>query len=183
MRTALFAVVVTAVELAACDGSTAPVADDYQSLPADQVTLDMNATITSSGVRRAHLEADTALVFDDSQMMDLRVVRLQTFDDAGQLRSTLTSESGEYNQATQTTVARGNVVLEIPGPDGGTIWTEELHYDPNTKRIWSDVPTRYLRADGVDFHGQGFTTDDQLRNIQIRGGAGTNIPLPVGPGR
>jgi LPS export ABC transporter protein LptC len=165
--------------LAACNDSTAPGTQDFESLPADQVVMDMEHFITSDGVRRAHLVADTAYLYEDSTTTQLRVVRLEMFDNAGNPTSTLTSDQGVYNSATQKTVARGNVVLVMPGPDGRTIWTEELHYDPTTKRIWSDVPTRVLQAGGEELHGEGFTADDQFVNVNIIGGAGTNLPLPL----
>lgn len=165
--------------LAACNDSTAPGTQDFESLPADQVIMDVEHFITSDGVRRAHLQADTAYMFEDSTVTQLRVVRLEMFSDAGNLTSTLTSEQGDYNSATQKTVARGNVVLVMPGPDGRTIWTEELHYDPVSKRVWSDVPTRMLTSGGQDLHGQGFTADDQFVNVNIVGGAGTGLPLPL----
>jgi LPS export ABC transporter protein LptC len=176
-------ILLCAALLGACNASTAPVSDDYQSLPSDHVLLNIEHFITDSGVRRAHLRADTAYVFEDSMMTQLRVVNLEMFDDEGRLTSTLTSDAGEYSSTTQKTIARGNVILTIPGPDGRTIWTEELHYDPTTKRIWSDVPTRMLTSSGEDLHGGGFTTDDQFSNINIRGGAGTGLQLPIGESR
>lgn len=163
----------------ACDESTAPPTAEYESLPADQVITNVDHLFTSDGVRRAQLRADTAYLFEDSAATHLKVVTLEMFDDEGQLTSTLTSEEGEYNTESQKTVARGNVVLVMPGPDGRTIWTEELHYDPVAKRVWSDVPTRMLMNSGQELHGQGFTADDQFVNVDITGGAGTGIPLPL----
>ncbi|HEX6309175.1 MAG TPA: LPS export ABC transporter periplasmic protein LptC [Longimicrobiales bacterium] len=176
----LRAAVLLLVALAACDASTAPVSEDYKPLPADQVFTSVEHFITADGVRRAHLRADTAYVFEDSATMKLRVVHLEMFDQEGRPTSTLTSDRGEYNQATQQTVARGSVVLVIEGPNGGTVWTETLHYDPATKRVWSDVATRFLTNDGKDLHGEGFTADDQFSNINITGGSGTGLPLPIG---
>jgi LPS export ABC transporter protein LptC len=173
------ALIFTAMLLGACNDSTAPVSQDYESLPADQVIMDAEHFITADGIRRAHLRADTAYLFEDSATTQLRVVHLEMFDNAGALTSTLTADSGAYNTTTQRTVARGNVVLVMPDPDGRTVWTEELHYDPASKRIWSDVPTRMLTSSGEDLHGQGFTSDDQFQNFTIRGGAGTGIPLPL----
>lgn len=163
----------------ACNDSTAPLTDEYESLPAETVMMDADFIVTSNGVRRAQLHADTAYVFEDSAATHLRTVHLEMFDDAGNLTSTLTSNAGTYNKQTQMTVATGNVILIMPDPDGRTIWTEELHYDPATKRIWSDVPTRMLESDGRDMHGVRFTADDQFMNINITGGAGTGLPLPM----
>jgi LPS export ABC transporter protein LptC len=163
----------------ACDDATTPLTGDYEPLPADQVVLGIDHLYTSDGVRRARLQADTAFMFKDSTSTHLRVVTLEMFDDAGELTSTLTSEAGVFNTQTQKTIARGNVVLIMPGPDGRTIWTEELHYDPSTKRVWSDVATRMLMNTGEEFHGESFTADDQFRDVNVIGGSGTRLPLPL----
>lgn len=180
MRRYLLAVLASSALLTgACDESTAPPTAEYESLPADQVITSVDHLFTSDGVRRAQLRADTAYVFEDSAATHMRGVTLEMFDNEGALTSTLTSERGEYNTQTQKTVARGNVVLVISDPDGRTIWTEELHYDPIAKRVWSDVPTRMLMNSGQELHGQGFSADDQFTNVDITGGAGTGIPLPI----
>ncbi|MBR9988262.1 MAG: LPS export ABC transporter periplasmic protein LptC [Gemmatimonadetes bacterium] len=165
--------------LGACDAATTPLTGEYESLPSDQVVLGIDHLYTSDGVRRARLQADTAYMFEDSSSTTLRVVTLEMFNDAGELTSTLTAESGNLNTDTQKTVARGDVVLVIPGPDGRTIWTEELHYDPGTKRIWSDVFTRMLMNTGTEMRAEKFTVDDQFLNFDLTGGAGTGLPLPV----
>ena len=169
----------TAVLLSACNDSTAPLTDAYESLPAETVILGADFAVTIGGVRRAQLKSDTAFVFEDSAMTDMRGVNLEMYDDVGRLTSTLTSDSGSYNERTQKTVARGNVVLIMPDPDGRTIWTEELHYDPVTKRVWSDVAVRMLESNGQEIRGTGFTADDQFLNVRITGGSGTGLPLPL----
>jgi LPS export ABC transporter protein LptC len=179
MRTRFLPVLACIAVLGACDDSTAPLTGEYEPLPSDGVMVGLDHLYTSDGVRRAQLRADTAYLFEDSAVTHLRAVRLEMYDDAGELTSTLTSESGEFNTTTQKTVARGNVVLIMPGEDGRTIWTEELHYDPTTKRVWSDVATRMLMNSGEDFHGERFTADDQFQNVNVIGGSGTGLPLPL----
>lgn len=179
MRLRSLATVSLIVVLGACDDSTTPLTGEYEPLPADQVATNVNHLFTSEGVRRAQLRADTAFVFNDSSVTHLRGVTLEMYDDQGGLSSTLTSEEGEYNTKSQKTVARGDVVLVVHGPSGRTIWTEELHYDPQRKRIWSDVYTRMLMTTGEELHGEKFTVDDQFVNFDITGGAGRNLPLPI----
>ena len=179
MRLRSLATLSLTVLLGACDDSTAPLTGEYESLPADQVATNVNHLFTSDGVRRAQLRADTALAFTESSVTHLRGVTLEMYDDQGELSSTLTSEEGEYSTKSQKTVARGNVVLVVHGPAGRTIWTEELHYDPQRKLIWSDVYTRMLMTTGEELHGEKFTVDDQFKNFDITGGAGRNLPLPI----
>lgn len=163
--------------LTGCNGSTAPVDDNYESLPADQVAYGIEHITTVSGVRRANLHADTTLLFNDSSVTQLRGVELELYNETGTHRATLTSESGELNRSTNAMVARGNVVLVVHGQQGRTVWTEELHYDPTEGRIWSDVATRSRTASGQEIRGDSFTSDDEFSNFRIRGGSGTGFDL------
>ncbi|MEX0907890.1 MAG: LPS export ABC transporter periplasmic protein LptC [Gemmatimonadota bacterium] len=163
--------------LAGCNGSTAPVDENYQSLPADQVAFGVEHITTVNGVRRANLHADTTLMFNDSAVVSLKSVELELYDEIGGHQATLTSASGELNRSTNAMVARGDVVLVVHGAQGRTVWTEELHYDPTQNRIWSDVATRSRTADGQEIRGDSFSSDDQFRNFTIQGGSGTGLQL------
>ena len=158
---------------AACGGSPQEpaVSGDFVPLPADVMT-DVVFKPTTNGVQTALLRSDTVYQPRDSSRYDLVGVDLQTFDVTGRLSATLTAETGEYNSTGQQMVARGNVVLITQ--DGRRIETEELHYDPNTRRIWSDVPTTVYEGDLV-MRGTSFTADDGFNNVNIPGYRG---PIP-----
>jgi LPS export ABC transporter protein LptC len=170
-------ILAVAAGLAACRGTTEPNNGFYESLPADQVLMGVNHAVTVDGVRRSLLRSDTTLVFNDSAAVQLRGVNLEIYGDEGNLRATLTSLSGALNQNTNQMVARGNVVLIVHGAQGRTVWTEELHYDPTQKRIWSDVRTRTRTDRGEELTGEGFSSDEEFRNFQIRQPAGTGIRI------
>lgn len=174
MRRHIFAAL-SALAVAACNGTTAPVDENYSSLPADQVAFDVEYVTTEEGIRRANLRADTTLMYDDSALVDLRGVDLDLYDENGVHQATLTSHTGELNRSTNRMVARGEVVLVVLGENGRTIWTEELHYDPAQSRIWSDVHTRSRAADGAEITGDGFTANDDLTNFTVRGMAGSGL--------
>lgn len=127
---------------------------------------------STDGVQTALLYSDTVYMRRDSSRYDLVGVDLKTYDVTGRLSATLTSETGEYSTVGQKMVARGNVVLITT--DGRRIETEELHYDPNTRRIWSDVPTT-VYEEGYVMRGTSFTADDGFRNVNIPGYRG---PIP-----
>jgi LPS export ABC transporter protein LptC len=165
------------VGVSACGGPTGPVNEQYESLPADQVTFGVEHTITVSGVRQALLRSDTVLMYNDSSMVHLRGVNLDIYTEDGALRATLTSLSGELDNSTRRMIARGNVVLVVQGPQGRTVWTEELHYDPQQKRIWSDVRTRTRTARGDELTGDGFTSDEQFQNFDIRAPRGSGLRI------
>jgi LPS export ABC transporter protein LptC len=129
----------------------------------------MDHEMSVAGIRSAHLQADTALMFNDSATVQLRTVDLELFTETGTVRATLTSVSGELDQNSQKMIARGNVVLNVKGEHGRTIYTEELHYDPNLKQVWSDVHTRMVFPDGRQNTVQSFRTDEKFQNFTLQG--------------
>lgn len=169
-------VLVVAVLLAACnDGGSDPMVAEYEQLPADQIMEQVEFTATTNGIRAARVVSDTAYTFDDSTSMHLRGVDLAMYDETGRQTAHLTSERGVYNQNTQKMTATGSVVLVVI-KDGRRIESEELQYDPETHRIWSDVETRMQEMDGTRTTVASFTSDDQFNNVQsvgVRGGRAT----------
>jgi LPS export ABC transporter protein LptC len=163
--------------LAACGrGPAEPAGGDFQDLPADQVMVGVDFVQTSQGVRVGTLRSDTAFVFSDSSVMHLRGVNLELHDENGQRKAHLTSLTGVLNNQTQAMIARGDVVLIVMA-NGRRIETPELHYDPQTRRVWSDSTTR-MSHQGETFTAEGFTSDDEFRNVQtgrVRGRTGVRI--------
>lgn len=155
--------------LAACadDGDITPTGSaNYQGIEADQIIVGMEQFVTDAGQRKAVLRADTALVFEDSAKAHLKKVDMKLYDEAGAEAAQLTSRQGEFNNSTQAMVARGKVLLVTRGENARTIETEELHYDPNTKRVWSTVATTMRSKDGV-VNGSGFEADDRFENVRV----------------
>jgi LPS export ABC transporter protein LptC len=158
---------ITALALSvACTGtSTGPGEGEFTELPADQVMIDVQFSSTSKGIRAAELKSDTAYLFSDSAVTHLRGVDLEMYDASGRQTAHLTSVTGVYNQNTQAMIGRGDVVLIVLA-DGRRIETEELYYDPEQRRIWSDVETHMTLPDGTDITTSNFTADDEFRNVQ-----------------
>jgi LPS export ABC transporter protein LptC len=152
--------------LAACGGGGAEtvITSDYQDLPADRVIYGATFITTASGIRQAVTRADSMYVDEDSTVAQLYGVKLMMYDTLGRTRADLTSLRGSLNQRTQKMVARGKVVLVLA--DGRRIETEELNYDPEAHRIWSDVFTRLRHADGGSTTFDTFTADDKFQNVQ-----------------
>jgi LPS export ABC transporter protein LptC len=169
MRAIIFAAVAAAT-VSACGGPTGPVSDNYEPLPADQIFIGVEHAITNAGVRQSLLKSDSTLMFEDSATIHLRGVNLEMFTETGRLHATLTSATGELDQNTNRMVARGSVVLVVhEGANASTIRTEELHYDPQQRQVWSDVFTERVMRDGRRNTMDSFRVDDQFGNFQARG--------------
>jgi len=172
MRTLVFAAV-AAASLAACGSAAGPVTSDFEALPADQVLEGVEHVMTNAGVRQSLLKSDSTLIFDDSSTVHLRGVNLEMFTETGRLHATLTSQRGVLDQNTNKMVATGDVELIIhEGPNAGTLRTQELHYDPQQRVVWSDVRTERVWPGGQRGTMQSFRVDDRFGNLQTVGYSG-----------
>jgi LPS export ABC transporter protein LptC len=165
--------------LAACQREEGPVAAGFEPLPVDVVLAGVTHYITVDGVRNAKLLSDSVYQHQDSAQVQLFGVDLTLYDGQGGPSATVTSRTGALNERTNAMVARGNVVL-LRQNGAERIETEELHYDPQAQRIWSDVATTRT-LNGAVQRGDGFNADltpeGQFRNLQIRNARGTGAGI------
>lgn len=163
----------------ACDRRETPTGGDFRDVPADMIVVGMTEYMTASGLRRARLQGDTAFIYDDSGKVKVKGVNLTIYNDLGAETAKLTSLEGDFNTSDQGMVARGKVVLNTLTDPPRQILTEELFYNPQTKRIWSNVETVMIEK-GQRATGDGFTADDRFQDVQIRnlrGRAPMRIPF------
>lgn len=166
--------------LSACGGPR-PRSRLSGSVSTDQVTVGMTLRLTEEGQPKAILRADTAVTPAGQTRSQLKQVRL-TFETAGGGQGTLTSRTGEYDSETELMVARGGVVLIVPGEGGKgtrTIRTEELSWDQPGDRVWSTVRTRIEEVDRTVIT-QSFTSDSRFTNIQGVGLTSENVRVGEG---
>ncbi len=165
-RTLLFLAMLT--PLAACeDVENTTAANEFMQGIDAPVVFGMASYITTAGVREARVEADTAFTFADSAKVDLRVMTVTFYDEMGLERATVRGTRGEWNQDTDLMVARGDVELLVHS-DSSVIRSPEIHYDPESDRIWSDSATSRTMADGTTTSGSSFESDIEFTNIRIR---------------
>ena len=173
-RTVLVAVGV-AVAGGCADQANAPVAaGELLELDASNVMYGMVSNLTLNGVREGRIEADTAYLYADSAKALLRAMRVVFFDDRGGERATVTGLRGEWHQDTDRMVARGDVVLVV-NADGRKIESAEIHYDPQSERIWSDSATVQTLADGTVTSGTAFQSDLDFNNVRIQNPRGGGV--------
>lgn len=146
---------------------------------ASQVTYDMNMRVTENGVLKADLFADTAVTPVGETRTQMKKVRL-TFFNPGEPPSKLTSKTGEYDQQSGAMIARGNVILIVPGDKGSrTIKSEELHWDQRSDRVWSTLVTSITEA-GQTLVTQGFTSNAKFTNVQGNNARVTGVQVGEG---
>ena len=147
---------------------------------ADQIMYPLKFSLTSGGVARALLNADTAYFFDESTRSELRKVHATFFTTAGVRDAVLTSERGTYNTRLATMVARENVV--VVSEDGRRLETSELIYNQGRNEISSDSAFVLTEPDRR-LEGIGFRSDPNMNNIRVlKGFSGVARNIPTGPG-
>lgn len=163
---------VVAALLGACtDSGVRPTAVTQAADSADQIALKMTTTITSEGVRRSYVEAETAYVYQGQALTDLRRMKVLFFDEQGNLKSTLVADKGLLGTFTKRLEASGHVV--VTSPDGRRLTTEHLIYDKQANQITIDTaftsegPTGRLSGNGA-VSDIGFThiTIQQPKGVQ-----------------
>ena len=148
---------------------------DLEALQADYILFGLTDNVTREGIREFVLEADTALVFQDSTIVLLRGnVTLTAYnEDLGTERAVVTSDRGRLEKGSNEMLAEGNSVLLIRA-DGRRIESYELRYSPYDRSIRSDSAVVMYDGDDV-VEGTGFNSDldfEQviIQNARTRGG-------------
>jgi LPS export ABC transporter protein LptC len=165
-----FTTALLALGLGACgDGGDAPlVAEEILRLnsEANQVVIGLDHYVTSEGIRRAHVEADTAFFLEDKALVELRVMKVTFYNAMGEVTSILTSREGTYEWDSGNMVAQTDVVVRNP-VEGRRIETSILYYDRAADRIWSDAPTQMIEADGTVVEGSAFESNSRMDQADL----------------
>lgn len=145
---------------------------------ADQVLAGFEHFVTSNGVRKVRVQADSAYMYDASQTTLLRDVRAVFYGSDGREVSTLTAAELLYQWQTGSMEAEGDV--RVVATDGRRLRSDKLVYDSSQEIISTDRAFTF-EAPGQYLTGQGFRTDPSFQNIvtqQPRGRPGSELLLP-----
>lgn len=131
---------------------------------ADMVLFDMERGLFTDGVRRAVITADTAFIYQNSQLSELRNLRVVFFDNAGSQTSVLTAREATYQMQHESLDARGDVVVTTA--DGKRLATAHLIYDKPGNLVRTDSAFTY-DAPGEQLRGNGFRADPEFQYVSV----------------
>jgi LPS export ABC transporter protein LptC len=131
----------------------------------DQESWNAVITLTKEGIKRALVNAghltknnnEAQIVLDENVDVDF-------FDENQRYLSHLKSLTAQVNERTNDLLAQGNVV--VVSDSGVTLFTEELHWDHQRERIYSDAFVTFI-TDNDTLMGVGFESDSDLQNWVI----------------
>jgi len=176
------AILVVAVGCAlagACEsGGARPTATVQAADTADQVLEGFSHYVTADGVRKSHIEADTAYFYEASQLALLIKLRATFYDPKGAESSKLTADRGTYRWQDGSMQADGKVV--VVATDGRKLETDTLKFDPKKNEISTDQAFRF-EHDNEFIQGTGFSSDPDFKNVvtnRPHGVAGKGVLLP-----
>ncbi|MFQ5888722.1 MAG: LPS export ABC transporter periplasmic protein LptC [Gemmatimonadota bacterium] len=138
---------------------------ELQELEAEQVMIGVEQFLTSDGVRRARVSADTVLVLPDDSRIHLRNLTIRFLGAQGEELSVLTARRGVYDTRTEDMEAAGNVVVVQP-LRGRRLETERLEYAARTDRLHGDTTFVFTQG-GTTTRGASFVTDPSLDRVEI----------------
>jgi LPS export ABC transporter protein LptC len=160
IRSLLFAVVAAAAVLVAygCRPEEEPAAPPAKNLPT-QVIDDFTLTETSGEHVSWRLKAKRADIYEDANEARIYDVNVDFYEE-GVYSSNLTSREGRVDTLRHNMQAKGNVVL-VSRKDGAVLKTEELNWDADGSRIYSDKYCVLERGKSL-IRGQGFNATPGL---------------------
>jgi LPS export ABC transporter protein LptC len=152
--------------LAACSNLEQPPTTASAADSADQIGYGVLHYMTSDGVRRLKLEADSAYMYERSQRHTLFGIRVTFYSPEGRETSTLTARDGAYDWRTGDMDARGDVVVVTP--DRRRLETQTLIYNRAADRIRGPEPFVWITPE-QRVEGASFTSDPEIRNVETQG--------------
>ncbi len=147
-----------------------------QDVQADEIVYGVSISMTHDGVRKASLTADSMFSWRDSTHALVLGLSVVVYSDRGGRLAMIESERGRLRVTDDagSLEAYGNAVLKIPDQDR-EIWTEELHVEPESERIWSDVPV-VMRYGDCEIEGDRMQADMNFDDVRIWGTRDRDCP-------
>lgn len=173
MRPAMLIALVALAAAGACETSQPPPVAAGASVAdsADQVFVSASFVLTTSGVQRGVLTADTAFVLDDQTRIDLRKAHVNFTTELGAPEGTMDAQRGIYSTRTQILEGWGDVLVKLV--DGRMLKSPHVIYNQVTHQISSD--TTYTIARGSDTqYGTGFTANQTFTRFTCMRNCGGN---------
>jgi LPS export ABC transporter protein LptC len=149
---------------AGCGGDEGKSTATKSELP-DEILVQFVTEETDSGRLSWRLSAPKATRYINKKVFLMTNPRIEFYDEAGILRTTLVSEQGEYLQGTRDMLAYGNVVVTTV--DGDVLETDSLRYLNKEDKIVSDSFVKLTRHNDV-ITGYGLEADNRLNSVDIK---------------
>lgn len=169
-----------ALASAACRDAKQPpvIAAPSAADSADQVLYGVHFLLTTKGVQRGELFADTGYVMKDQTRFDFRKVRVEFTTETGVKQGTMRAEKAIYDLPSQLLEGWGNVVIDFV--DGRSLKSPHVRYSQAGNDISSDTTYELSGPKGIA-RGIGFSADPGFTRYTCKrncGGVG-QVAIPA----
>lgn len=172
------ALAAAALVLAACTRTKAPPVVHTPTLAdsAQQVMYGVSMMLTTRGVQRGQLFADTAFVFNDQTRFIFRNARVNFNTTLGVPNGTMRGDRAVYDTRTQILEGFGNVVITTN--DGKRLTAPQLRYNQIANQVSSDSAFVMVDKDRTQ-KGIGFDSDPNLTRFSCHKMCGGSAPVMI----
>lgn len=154
-----------------------PVSPKTDADTAEQTGFGVRTLLTTNGVQKGELQADTMYVFNDQTKFDFRNARVKFNTETGAPNGTMRADRGIYDTRTQVLEGFGNVVITTL--DGKVLKSPHVKFNQLGNEVTSDT-TFDVKAGNRTQSGIGFKADPNLTHVQCfrmcRGSAPIALP-------
>ena len=136
--------------------------DDYP----DSEGWNQTIVSTNKGKVNAIIEYGHMARFSQRQMAYFNEgVKVDFYDADGVHKSTVTADSGIFNEKSNDVEAIGHVVVE--SDSGVTLYTHRIQWDQKNEKILSNEKVQFITEEGDTLYGDHFKSDPELKNWKI----------------
>lgn len=125
---------------------------------------------SDSAVLRIRLKSPEQLELKSGDREFPKGLYIEFFDETGKKSATLKSNRGTYKKEENLYIVRGNVIANNIVEEQ-TLHTEELNWDPETKKVYTDKFVRIVSPEQI-ITGTGLDANEDFSEYTIRGSRG-----------
>lgn len=164
--------------LAACRDAKAPpvAAKPTAADSADQILVRATFLLSTAGIQRGRLDADTAYVLDQESRFDLRRTNVAFTTETGAPQGTMQANRGIYDLRTHILDGTGDVVVKLV--DGKMLKSPHVVYNEISHQISSDTTFTITGPQGTQY-GTGFTSNESFSKFNCLRACGANFSVQL----
>lgn len=166
------------VAAAACRDANAPpvAAKPTAADSADQILVRATFLLSTAGIQRGRLDADTAYVLDQESRFDLRRTHVAFTTETGAPQGTMEANRGIYDLRTHILDGTGDVVVKLV--DGKMLKSPHVVYNEIAHQISSDTSFTITGPQGTQY-GTGFTSNETFSKFNCLRSCGANFSVQL----
>jgi LPS export ABC transporter protein LptC len=179
MRRAFLTVAAACIAaITACQDTQPPPVAATHSIAdsADQVMFNAKFVLTTKGIQRGELTADTMFALEEGTKFDARTAHVNFTTELGAPQGTMDAKRGVYSTRTQTLEGWGDVVVKLV--DGRMLKSPHVIYNQVTHTITGDTTYTLYRGSDTQ-HGIGFTGNETFTRFTCLRNCGGNFSVLV----